>query len=121
MCVGDWRLGRLIRSRGNHLVPIGNIIGTLPRNQQRVGVTFCAFPSTEVFTLAVRYGGVETFTVGQFITTALVQHYTIVEHGDLPMQEFLCVVGAGGTVEVIEYFLPEDALHMLPDAIDARR
>jgi len=110
MCIGDWRLGRLVRSVGRTVIPSDGDTDRFGPSRQRVGLTFEVHLPTPVVNSACLI----TFTNGQRLlvgagTNSL--HVTIATHGDLPTYGFTVdLLTTGVTCTVIEYFAPEEYL-----------
>ena len=108
MCIGDWRLGRLIRSEISFFNISSGINITKQRNPQRVGLTVgvieAPFANTAFIQLMV--DDID-FTILPF--NRPIFHCTLQTHGDLPTRKF--DVGMGSSVVQgawIEYFMPEE-------------
>lgn len=119
MCVGDHRLGRLIRSRArvltldaltNHEV--------VPRDPNRVGLILAS--SNGVSFQATPDDFAPTNANGIRIISGFPQTFTLIGHGDLPTRRWLAresSAASGPVVMIIELFLPADTLNKSPDAI----
>ena len=122
MCLGDWRLGRLIRAVPRNLVIAPATIGFIERNPQRVGITFSSFPNAlNLMTIAFMDGSTVLGQIGNLEGIQLVQHLTIVEYGDLVQMRLRGSCNAGFNIDIVEYIVPESALSMLPEALGAKR
>lgn len=110
MCIGDWRLGRLIRSQvfawdTNILNP-----QPIPANNARIGLTICGTTMSATITAghAIRFEGIKTFYLNP--NNAFV-HLTLETHGDLVTKA--CDIIATTTTASgswIEYWMPEKYL-----------
>lgn len=113
MCVGDWRIGRLIRSHY-----LGSIVGTtgvinIPQNSQRVGLAISCISGTGI-----------TAPIAQLTTPDQQQVFTqitsfngnllltIKDWGDLPTRSLILVcLGTGSdTFTATEFIMPESYL-----------
>lgn len=121
MCMGDWRLGRLIRSVGRNLIVAGTGPTLVAANQQRVGITFCAFPNAgNTLTINVRKAGALVASLSDLGSINMLQHFTLMSHADLPTYEFTAVLAVAGNVDIIEYILTEEALRLLPKELESQ-
>jgi hypothetical protein len=110
MCIGDWRLGRLVRSHGREIViPNGSTISIKP-DQTRVGLLLSA-PVAEIAlggSCDIMVAGVSVGTL-QSIFASL--YFSMALHGDLLTKQFdLTAVGADEDVGITEWTMPEEYL-----------
>lgn len=110
MCVGDWRLGRLMRSQTTVQTPgiAGN--ATLPRNPQRVGLMI-GVQST--LAIAAQQPVVSVAGVVVLWMRAGENHamFTMLEHGDLTTRDWSVLTPAAATpISFTEFFLPEEVI-----------
>ena len=132
MCVGDWRLGRLIKPVITRFNTLGSVNIAYPPNPCRVGITLAqglgaAFlsglsesggPLPAAVSISGELDDAYAFKVlidsndGIIITSlALPWHITLATHGALPTRRFsIASVLQDVNGLVIEYFLPEDVL-----------
>jgi hypothetical protein len=115
MCIGDWRLGRLIASEYTVVAP--GTSRTFSANQSRVGIHFIAsFASLTNMTTGswVESGTITVDGNGviRLVSVAPSVKFTLDSDGNTPTKSF--VVNAGGMaitgILVIEYFLSEKIL-----------
>ena len=117
---GDWAIDRLIRHRAlRYSVAVAPIL-VAPRSAQRVALSLVEndVPASSVF--GVRYDGASSDV---FASTDSLKwfHMTLLTHGSLPAYEWWLTANPNqNTVYAIEYFLPEDVLHLLPSSLVAR-
>lgn len=111
MCISDWRLGRLVRaiSRTEAIQPASDLL--IAAVQQRVGISFLLPLGT--FNVDVVPDADYALDTGFRMSTSVgFYHFTVTNHGDLPMRRWtvhnLSVITAN--VGIIEYFLPEEVL-----------
>lgn len=110
MCIGDWRLGRLIRAVEGPIVTFGVGLLTINPSMQRVGLTFAlAGTGTTVAPLAtVSVNGLAFMSLDNGFPYV---HFTMATHGDLVTKQWgFQVIGATAYGYYIEYFLPENYL-----------
>ncbi len=115
MCVGDLRLGRLVRTVITD-IEIANPDEVLfPANQNRVGVTIFAPNDSSV---QINWDVLQSQTNGFFaITTMEPLHFTLLTHGDLPTKSFVIFANIANTqITVMEYFLPDSVVAGNPPA-----
>ena len=115
MCVGDYRLGRLVRIQiFDEVITSPNEV-LFPANMNRVGVSIFAPDSSSVqINWDVIISGTRGFLM---LTTMEPLHFTLLTHGDLPTKSFVVFASIGDTqIQVIEYFLPESVLAGEPPA-----
>ena len=111
MCVGDWRLGRLIRSQVTSVahVSIASLIA-LP-NKDRVGILLGYSSTTAAVNnaIAISVNDVTAFMIGCGKPTLML---SMRDHGDLVCQKFTAaLIGAStGQISFTEFFLPESYL-----------
>src|SRR3972149_4559685 len=110
MCVGDWRLGSLVRS-----VTVANSILTtasisIPANSSRVAITFVINGTAVTNNGSLFVDGVQIGTIAP--PAASLRHFTMLEHGDLPTKGWSFTNIGPGTVilTVVEYFLPKSII-----------
>lgn len=103
MCVGDWRLGRLIRSVGTSYNLAAAATFTVKPSLQRVG-----------FLIHDVNAGTLTFPDGQqmqFGSFANWVDLSILRHGDLVTKQIIITAGGSGLGQgFTEFFMPEDYL-----------
>lgn len=107
MCIGDWRLGRLIRSEAKTFTPgIGGIV-TLGRNMQRVGLLVSSQSVLNITTQNIQIA-VDGIIVGLLTLGEHQRLYTFLEHGDLSTRSWTITTPvAANVVSTVEFFLPE--------------
>lgn len=110
MCIGDWRLGRILTSVPRIVSIANGGTFTLPPSEQRVGVMF--IPDSAVLQGSAQNilsNGVIVGTMG-LVPIAVI--FTLKDNGDLPTRQFEIVNAVAGAVTwgVTEWFLPEDVL-----------
>lgn len=133
MCIADWQLGRLIRSLPPRAVGVGGT--SLPLavfNKDRVAISFAAIgQDVAVVTPRVTATALLGFPIIQPASIVAITdpifaytphlHFTLKDHGDLPMQAWNGISSTTGVVIiVIEYLLPEDVLSLTPDELRKR-
>lgn len=108
MCIGDWRLGRLIRTNAYSQTPgIGGTY-TVRANPQRVGLTIQSFQTTTILVQSPSIA-VDNVTVVFLPPTNTIFHCTFLAYGDLPTRKFdITTPGAATVLGIIEYTLPEE-------------
>lgn len=108
MCIGDWRLGRLIRTNAYTQTPgIGGTY-TVRANPQRVGLTIQSFQTNTVIGQSLSIA-VDNVTVLFLPPTSTIFHCTFLSHGDLPTRKFdITTPGTATVIGIIEYTLPEE-------------
>lgn len=133
MCVGDWRLGRLIRIQQTNWNTTGSVALSLAANPQRVGV-MCALRQNPVQTISISTSGFNglvdytesgaltpnfavTMTVDSKALCVLtpynpMQFMTLATHGDISTRAMgITLLGSTNAVGTwTEFFLPEDVL-----------
>jgi len=111
MCVGDWRLGSIIRSVPRSLSLTNAQTLTLGKNSERVGVAIMSNVQSGSNQLSITIDGVGTFSIGS--STAQTQYKaTLQSDGDLPMRQWI-LTGASVAAYaglLIEYFLPRNVI-----------
>jgi hypothetical protein len=111
MCIGDWRLGRLIplKITTRDLTAGGPL--AIAADTNRVGIIFSTGFTTGTGTnLAdIAINGSLMFSLA--LNTRILE-LNLAQHGRVPMQAFTVTVGAtaNATVCVIEQFMPEEFL-----------
>jgi hypothetical protein len=119
MCLGDWRLGRMIRSyrtkNGINATPV-----TYNKNAQRVGIQFSA-DATDIQLAAydLTINGFNIWSSSNQISTSPI--FTLVNAGELPTLEWVITVVGGNlmTISVVEWFLPESVLQTALESIQS--
>lgn len=110
MCVGDWRLGRLIRTQFTRVSLAGFALTNIQANPQRVGifigdVTTTAAASTPS---ALDFGGTTMFSFCGESGPLLI---TMATHGDLSTRAFSVRAGSIGLAcTFAEFILPEEVI-----------
>lgn len=109
MCIGDWRLGRLIRHEWVTFDPaVGN--RTFPANKQRVGIGFSGQTSSNL-TQNISLQWDFSLTVMFLPEIAGMLLFTLETHGDLPTREWIVRQDSNvDLVTVTQFFLPENVL-----------
>jgi len=110
MCLGDWRLGRVIR---HQITNFTNTVATYQicaANNQRVAVNIAAvgvnFPTTYFVDVQI-----DSLMVFHLTGTVNFVHFDITQYGDLPTKSINIISTLSvGSIAVIEWFLPEDVL-----------
>ena len=115
MCVGDYKLGRLVRSIVRQgLFNVGGEI-TLLRNPDRVGVTIFPPSSANIQITIDQPAGLTTSAFME--PTHDLWNFNLLTHGDLPTREWHIIKLTGqGNIMVIEFTLPETVLAGDPPA-----
>lgn len=110
MCIDDWRLGRLIRSKITPLSFAGGGAFTFPPNMQRVGVRVSISQS-----LTALNTGISITIDGQLVTYVFSSGqsmlFTLASDGDLPTKQIILTNIAAVTAvtgSIIEYTMPEE-------------
>jgi hypothetical protein len=112
MCVGDYRLGRLIRSVVRSVNTSATASTTILASPQRVGIIFGISENAFINTrsVGITVDGFDGFHIsGNHPYLA----FNMLEHGDLPTRKF--VVSSLGSTAIficVEQFLPEEALNI---------
>lgn len=110
MCVGDYRLGRLIKTVHSQPLLTAGLFTVIPANEQRVGLWIGNSVSG---TTLVYY---DSPTLGdaalqQVLAGSDPYYVTLAEHGNLPtIRHSMTISGAAFVVAVVEFFLPEDVI-----------
>jgi hypothetical protein len=110
MCIDDWRLGRLIRSKITAASIAGAGTLTINPNMQRVGIQLSsASPSVVIgsFITVTIDGNLICYLFSSIPTVT----YNFAEDGDIPTKQFILTNGNAVTatnVSIIEWFLPEE-------------
>lgn len=111
MCVGDWRLGRLVRSVVSNQSISAGVNAVLAANRQRVGVLVSMGGSATIaatMTTRIQVDGLDVCFLGSGQLSRL---FTVQESGDLPTKQFTIVRGnIDFTACFVEFFLPEEVL-----------
>lgn len=111
MCVGDWRLGRLIRSSIHNIVAPSSGDTLVERNRDRVGLTIATPDALADNTVQVE---VELGVFRSWVILTpdnCMMHITLSTHGDLPTRKWRCGSNLPGIDYIVtEYFLPERVL-----------
>ena len=111
MCVGDWRLGRFIKTSARTISVTAGSPVSIGASRQRVGVFLMGnlvdMAGGAAYSLEIN--GVPITLVNASINTGLI---TIETHGDLPTKEVAVTTFSGGpfTCYVTEFWLPEEFL-----------
>jgi hypothetical protein len=114
---GDWAIDRLIRCRIRFFSLALAWPISIASNPQRVGIQFITQDIPAEQTFSVVKDGV-TYPVYTTDDTMRWPMWTMLEHGELPTFAWeLTSNPSAVSCNVIEYILPEDVLHMLPDSL----
>lgn len=118
MCVGDWRLGRLVRSVHSTWIISGSGNLVLPANPQRVALSVSLTTAhASALTWANLAVGSTPLTVIPLNDSHF--HITLLTHGDLVTKSFTISQGSNAsTGSWVEYLLPEG---MLTEALETFR
>jgi len=118
VCVGDYRLGRLVRSQAKIVILGIAVQEIVPSDPNRVGLIIV--PSAALDAII----GTDDITVttanGWLINATSRFILSVIEHGDLPTKRWSGKEGtplAGATLLVIEQFLPPAVLNIPLEAI----
>jgi hypothetical protein len=110
MCIGDWRLGRLIKTVLTPWDLTASINLSIPASRQRVGLIVSG---SSIFSAASTYFILNCNGVA-FLNMTQQSHIfraTLADDGDLPMQAWSLTFGSfAGTGMWSEMFLPEEIL-----------
>lgn len=110
MCVGDYRLGRLISVKATVFTDPQAPTVIAGANSDRVGITFASADNPNGFQFAARFD-FGTRTLGMLMPDLATQHFTIIEYGKLVTAEFRAAANPNSvTLTVFEYFLPDEVL-----------
>lgn len=110
MCLGDWRLGRVIRHQITNIPNSNATFQLCPANNQRVAVNIAITGINIASTFFVDVQ-IESLLVFHLTSNLNYVHYDITQYGDLPTKAVNMVSTLStGTIAVIEWFLPEDVL-----------
>jgi hypothetical protein len=110
MCMGDWRLGRLIR---HQITAWDTAAGTgliIMPSLQRVGlsISLSTFATAVTNSVTISIDGIVS---GQMSQAVPFRHIDMLHFGDLPTRKFSVAGLSGNAAGVwIEYFAPEPAL-----------
>jgi len=110
MCIGDWRLGRLIRRKITTANLTTGLSISIPEDRQRVGVIAGIGSQQALLTSYARVlvDGTVILFLGNGVSSAT---FTLVTHGELPTRPFSIVsVGATTIASFVEFFMPEEYL-----------
>jgi hypothetical protein len=110
MCVGDWRLGRTIRTKLTNasLAPNGTLV--INPSMQRVGIDLCMLTEETLVSQYLKIT-VDATDYAVLWNVANRLHLDFTKDGDLPTHQFtLTAVVTTVVVCVCEYFLPEDVI-----------
>lgn len=117
MCMNDWRIGRLIRSKRTFITSSVVDGFTIGASMDRVGIMFTlgSMPSFITDSLAPSIGAIkidaDDSTVGQLNAVVPSVIYTLATHGELPTLRWSTSdLGASVDVVVVEWFMPEQYL-----------
>ena len=110
MCIGDWRLGRLIRSKITTANLTTGLSISIPADRNRVGVIAGMGNQQALLTGYTRLlvDGTVIFFLGNGTPSAT---FTLATHGELPTRAFsILSVGATTIASFVEFFMPEEYL-----------
>ena len=110
MCIGDWRLGRLIRSKITTANLTTGMSISIPADHNRVGVIAGIGNQQSLLSTYARLSvdGTVIFFLGNGIPAAT---FTLATHGELPTRAFSIVsIGATTIASFVEFFMPEEYL-----------
>lgn len=110
MCVGDYRLGRLVRARFFRVLSAIPSSRVIPRDPDRVGIAWYLNDVATAYTVAIEseIGNVNIFS---FPATVNKLEFFMPIHGDLPTKQFTMIDSVGGVAFTwIEWTLPDAAL-----------
>jgi hypothetical protein len=109
MCMGDWRLGRLIRHQVTAWSTGAGTGLTILPNQQRVGISITI--ATLSVTTATVVLSIDQIAANLMSNNVPFRHLTLLDYGQLPTRRFDVAAGVGTASGVwIEYFAQEDML-----------
>lgn len=110
MCLSDWRLGRLIRTKARLVTSAASPGTIINADQQRVGISFClnnpdvTLPSN----VDIFIDGVCAFNLS---AADPYRKLTLANDGDMPTRQFgISTVSISNIVRVVEQWLPENVL-----------
>ena len=111
MCVGDWRIGRLIRSNINYLAAAASATVSVPASMQRVGIEFAngTFASNDLAAVHISTGGSILYYMSNGVGRI---RLTMKDDGDMPTRAWTITNGStsSGNIAIVEYFLPEEVI-----------
>lgn len=111
MCVGDWRLGRLVTMRFTPIVFTAQTF-IIPSSQQRVYLSVSSGSTTDVFN--IQTNALDGGHTNVFVVQTPVQTWTVTAQNDggLPTLSYRLfgLLLLSGPVTVIEGFLAQDIL-----------
>jgi hypothetical protein len=111
MCVGDWRLGRMIRANYGLRLVLAGQISVINANPQRVGIDFnlCYDSPNNASDLLVGPSGNWMWSSSGLQGPP---EFRLTKHGHLVQESFTVFNPAAGDVNFtyIEYTLPEDVI-----------
>lgn len=117
MCLGDWRLGRMVRAVGRTAVTnAGTGLLTIPGNPQRVALSLGGTAAGDNIFLQQIGSDVINQTLVVNGTVPL-WHISLLTHGDLPTKALTIFQSgvAGSNVSWIEYYMDENVLAKAQD------
>lgn len=109
MCMGDWRLGRLMSIRQRSFAPIAGQ-ETFPASRQRVGILLSGESGDDTTVVKVQFG------LGTVMSWCPLQTgpfmFSLDRHGPVIQKEWIIVTSGADldSITVWEYFLPEEVL-----------
>lgn len=108
MCVGDWRIGRFLRSTRTTL-PTATFFKKLPNNPQRVGLFCWVGAAADSIFITSLINGIQTNFGNASINSPF--SITLKEHGHLVTDEFYFTNGVGNTsTQIVEVVATEEIL-----------
>lgn len=111
MCVGDWRLGRFIRSQTSFLSVAAGFATVLPPSPQRVGIYFSVSVTNSGANLSMGTGGAGDPILVSINPTLCQYLISLKDHGDLSTKRWHMENDGLNTIcAVTEFFLPEEML-----------
>lgn len=115
MCVGDLRLGRLIKAIPKQLTITATVWTTIPADQQRVGL-WIGLPVTGTVLIQLTPGALTNGSIRQNNTHHGIYFVSLYEHGNLPtLSHDVTITGAVHNLAIVEFILPEAALQAFLD------
>lgn len=112
MCIGDWRLGAVIRSVVSEKLTLATTSTIILANNTRVGITIgLAIPGATT----ASYGTVkpEGLQLVLLNSSHPFVHFTLATHGDLSFRSFtLTAANINCQFGIVEYFMPEEYLRV---------